>query len=97
MDNLPPGCSESDLPGCSKEDADYEEWLAENEDQVMADFIEENYNDAELLYGAIGYATTHDCRGLTAEDLIECYITTNKKWNKKFEEYLIEAWEAARE
>lgn len=45
MSNLPPGCRESDIPGCSPADARYERWFYENESQLLEWFFE-RFTDA---------------------------------------------------
>lgn len=50
--NLPDGVSESDLPGCSREDEAYERWYSENEDRLLSEFLDglkEEYGDTEEI------------------------------------------------
>lgn len=50
--NLPDGVSESDLPGCSREDEAFESWYEENEDRLLSEFLDglkEEYGDTEEI------------------------------------------------
>ena len=77
-DNLPPGVSTSDLPGCSKDDMEFERWYSEHENSLLLDFIDK-YEEHVVRIPAVKDWTK------PIEDLFNDFV--NKRWDNYKEWY----------
>ena len=76
-ENLPPGVIPSDLPGCSKEDAEFERWFSREENSLLSDFIDK-YEDVVQIPAVKNWTKP-------IEDLFNDFV--NKQWENYKEVY----------